>query len=122
MNKVSDGYVYIKTKKGMHGLKQATILAYGNLVKNLQPYRYIPIHYTMGLWKGETKQTTFCLCVDDFGIKYFNKSDVNHLLQSLQKNHIVTVDCSWKNSVVSLSIGNTTMNMLTCQCQVMYKK
>ena len=91
MNKVSDGYVYIKTKKGMHGLKQATILAYGNLVKNLQPYRYIPIHYTMGLWKGETKQTTFCLCVDDFEIKHFNNSDVNHLLNLSKSDKYMVV-------------------------------
>ena len=106
----------------MYGLKIASNLAYDNLVNNLQPYQYRTIPHTLGICKHDTKPTTFCLCVDDFGIKYFNKSDVNHLLQSLQKNHIVTVDCSWKNSVVSLSIGNTTMNMLTCQCQVMYKK
>ena len=106
----------------MYGLKQAAILAHKKLVKNLHMYEYKHIPHTLGLWKHNTRPITFCLCVDDFGIKYFNKSDVNHLLQSLQKNHIVTVDCSWKNSVVSLSIGNTTMNMLTCQCQVMYKK
>ena len=33
MNKVLDGYVYIKTKKGMYGLKQASVSAYDNLVK-----------------------------------------------------------------------------------------
>ena len=79
MNKVLDGYVYIKTKKGMYGLKQATILAYYNLVKNLQPYGYMHIPHTVGLWKDETKPTTFCLCVYDFGIKCFNNSDANHL-------------------------------------------
>ena len=121
MNNFLDGYVYKNSKKN-YGLKQATILAYEHLVEKLQPYECRFIYHTLGLWKHDTKPTTFCLCVDDFGIKYFNKSDVKHLLQSLQKNHIVTVDCSWKNSVVSLSIGNTTMNMLTCQCQVMYKK
>ena len=49
MNKVSDGYVYIKTKKGMSGLKQATILAYFNLVKNLQLYAYMLINHTVGI-------------------------------------------------------------------------
>ena len=32
-DKVSDGYVYIKIKKGMYGLKQAAILAYRQLVE-----------------------------------------------------------------------------------------
>ena len=51
----------------------------------------------MGLWKHNTKPTTFCLCVDDFGIGYFNEVDVNNLLQSLQNNYTATVDWSLKN-------------------------
>ena len=43
-----DMYIY-EQKKGMYGLKQATILAYDNLMKNLQPYGYMPIHHPMGL-------------------------------------------------------------------------
>ena len=37
-----DGYVYIKTKKVMYVLKQVSILAYNNLVKNLAPCGYVP--------------------------------------------------------------------------------
>ena len=33
--KTKDGYVYVMIKKGMYGLKQVAILAYGTLVKNL---------------------------------------------------------------------------------------
>ena len=50
-NLTSDGYVYVKIKKGMYDLKQATILAYNNLVNNLQNDGYFPIPYTVGLWK-----------------------------------------------------------------------
>ena len=78
MKKVSDEYVYIKTKKGIYGQKQAAILAHENLVKNLQQYGYNHISHTLSLWKHDTKPITFCLCLDDLGIKYFNKSDANH--------------------------------------------
>ena len=54
----------------MYGIKQAAILAYNNLAKNLQPYGYKYIHHTLGLWKNETKPMTLFLCEDDFGIKY----------------------------------------------------
>ena len=35
-----------------------------------------------------------CVCVDDFGIKYFNKDDTDHLLQSIGKYYQYTID--WK--------------------------
>ena len=47
MNKVSDGYVYIKIKKEMYWLKQAEYLAYDNLVKKLPPYGYKHIPHTL---------------------------------------------------------------------------
>ena len=75
----------------MYGLKQEAILAYGNLMKKLQPHGYKPITHNLGLWKHETKPITSCLCVDDSIIKYFIKSDVNHLLQYLQKSYTKTV-------------------------------
>ena len=38
----SDGYAYVRIKKGVYGLKQAAILAYNHLVKNLKPHGYHP--------------------------------------------------------------------------------
>ena len=46
----SNGYIYIRITKGMYGLKQAAILAYDQLVKNLANHGYHPCKYTMGLW------------------------------------------------------------------------
>jgi hypothetical protein len=57
----------------MYGLKQAALLAYQHLVKQLAPYGYHPCPYTTGLWEHDTRRTTFCLCVGDFGVKYFSK-------------------------------------------------
>ena len=76
----------------MYGLKQAAILAYENLVKNLAKHGYRPIKHTVGLWEHDTRRTKFCLCVDDFGIKYFSKDDAEHLLTALKENYKLTTD------------------------------
>ena len=67
----------------MYGLKQAAILAYDYICQNLEPAGYHPVPGTVGLWKHTTRPIAFCLCVDDFGIKYFTKDDVNHLLEQI---------------------------------------
>ena len=64
----------------MYDLKQAAILAYKQLVKHLQPFGYAPVPHSLSLWTHETKPTEFCLCVYDFGVKYYSKEDVLHLI------------------------------------------
>ena len=73
MNIVENEYIYIKIRKGMHGLKEADILAFNYITENLVPHGYHPVRYTAGLWKHGTRKTTIVLCVDDFGIKYHKK-------------------------------------------------
>ena len=87
----ADEYIYIKIKRGMYGLKQAAILAHQQLVKNLAPFGYHPIPNT-NFWKHTTRPTVFCLCVDDFGVKYFSKADADHLLSALSHHYKYTVD------------------------------
>jgi len=70
----SDGYIYLKIKQGMCGLKQAVILLYDNLVKLMEPHGYEPVPFTSGIWRHKTRQTKFYLCVDDCGIKYCTMS------------------------------------------------
>lgn len=88
----TDGYVYIKIKKGMYGLKQAAILAYDQLVKNLAQDGYEPCPLSVGIWKHKTRAIKFCLCVDDFGIKYNTVDDAEHLLQALRKHYTISTD------------------------------
>ena len=76
----------------MYGLKQAALLAFNFLQKNLASFRYKPIPHKTGLWEHDTKPITFCLCIDDFGVNYFHKNDVNHLIQTLQKFYKVSMD------------------------------
>jgi hypothetical protein len=93
----ADGYIYIRIKKGMYGLKQAALLAYQHLVKQLAPYGYHPCPCTTGLWQHDTRQTKLCLCVDDFGVKYFSQHDADHLLDALRADYKISVDWEGKN-------------------------
>ena len=52
-----------------------------------------------GLWKHKTKTIQFVLVVDDFGIKYINKDDLDHLIRTLEKYYDVTVDLDGKEFV-----------------------
>ena len=90
--KIQNKYVYCKIKKRIYGLKQAAPLAYNFLLKNLAPFGYKPIPHTTGLWKHYNKPITFCLCIDDIGVKYFHKNDVNHLTQTLKEFYKVSMD------------------------------
>ena len=93
----SNGYVYCRIKRGMYGLKQAARLAYDALKQHLAQYGYHPDIITPNIWTHETRQTKFCLCVDDFGIKYHGADDANHLIQALQAKYDITVDMKGEN-------------------------
>ena len=92
-----DGYVYCEVRKGMYGLKQAARLAFEQLVKNLAPHGYYPVRESPGLWKHNTRDIVFTLCVDDFGIKHGNMDDANHLIESIRKKYKCSVDWTGKN-------------------------
>jgi len=91
--KDKNGHVHFNITKGMYGLKQAAILAYQQLKAHLAPHEYFPIPNTVGMWKHKTQPIEFCLCVDDFGVKYTRKEDADHLLATLQTKYKMT--CDW---------------------------
>ena len=92
----SKGYVYVEIRKGMYGLKEAAILAYEQLTAHLAPYGYFPVEHTPGLWRHIDRRTTFTLAVDDFGIKFFSRSDADHLFAALATKYALTKD--WTGS------------------------
>ena len=69
------GWIYMRTEKGMYWLKEAGVLAFNYVVKNLAPFGYYLVQHTPGLWKHKTRKTVFTLCVDDFGINYQLEQD-----------------------------------------------
>ena len=93
----TDGHVYFEIRRGMYGLKEAGIIAFKQLVNKLRPYGYEPMKHTPGFWRHTTRKTTFTLCVDDFGVKYFSKDDANHLINAVKDHYEVTTD--WKGQL-----------------------
>jgi len=80
----------------MYGLKEASILAFNQLVQKLKPAGYEPMPFTPGLWRHRTKRTTFALCVDNFGVKYFSTADATHLIDTVKAHYDLTVDWTGK--------------------------
>ena len=123
-NMVHNGYVYCKIKKGMYGLPQAGKLAHDKLKAHLAKYGYSPCRLTPGLWKHESRPISFSLVVDDFGVKYTNKDDVDHLIQALRdcyELHIdwsgslyigITLNWNYDNRTVQLSMPNYVQKAL----------
>ena len=82
---ISNNHIYVKIKKGMYGLKQAAVLVFYQLSDLLKAEGYYQIPSSLRMWKYASQNIIFNLCVDDFGIKYYNKEDVHHLIQTVQK-------------------------------------
>ena len=91
---VHNGRVYIEIRRGMYGLPQAGILAEQQLTRFLATYGYAPVCHTPGLWRHKWRLISFCLVVDDFGVKYIGKEHADHLIQCL-RNHYQEVDIDW---------------------------
>jgi hypothetical protein len=93
---IVNGRVLVEIQKGMYGLPQAGRIAYDKLVNHLAPHGYHPCQRTPGLWRHVTRPVTFCLVVDDFGVKYVGKQHADHLLHALQTEYKITSDWEGK--------------------------
>jgi hypothetical protein len=87
-----DGWVYIKIRKGMYGLKQAGLLDNQLLQKRLTHFGYYPARHTPGLWLHKTRPIAFSLIVDDFAVKYVGTENVEHLRDTLLRIYELTTD------------------------------
>jgi len=90
--KVVRVYVYLEMRRAVWGLPQAGILANKLLRKCLAPKGYYECKQTPSLWQHVTRPISFTLVVDDFGMKYTNKANVNHLIECLKENYDLTQD------------------------------
>ncbi len=96
-NLALDGWVYIKMRRTVWGLPQAGILANKGLRGKLAPFGYHESTNTPGLWWHTSRPLTFTLLVDNFGVKFVNKADVDHLIASIKKTYTLTED--WTGSL-----------------------
>ena len=84
----------MEIRKALYGLKQSGALAAKKLAADLAPFGYQKVPFTTGLWKHVSRPITFTLVVDDFGVKYVNKEDAEHLESALKSNYPITTDWS----------------------------
>ena len=89
---INNGKVYFAVVKAIYGLPQAGFLAQQRLIQHLAEAGYVQDPHVPLLFKHETRNVTFTLVVDDFGVKYKNKSDVEHLIASLSQHYKIKVD------------------------------
>jgi hypothetical protein len=92
-----DGWIYIKIRKGVYGLKQAEIIANRRLTKHIARHDYHPTPRYPGLWHHSMRNVIFSFVVDDFGIRYVGKEHIDHLLNALAELYTVSTD--WTGSL-----------------------
>jgi hypothetical protein len=111
----------------MYGLPQAGILANKLLKKRLAKHRYFKQPHIPGLSRHESRPIWFNLAVDDFGIKYIGKGNLQHLYNALRKETYEIVEdragelyCginlkwNYDKGYVNLSMPNYVIKQLTC--------
>ena len=76
----SNGYVYCKIVCGMYGLKQVAMLGRNKVIEVLKPFNSALDTFAPNLWSHSTRPTKFCLCVDNFGVKFYTQADLDHLI------------------------------------------
>ena len=60
---------------------------------------YVCAGYTDGLFKHTTRDISFTLVVDDFGIKYVKQEDVDHLVSIMREKYTFKVDFDAKQYI-----------------------
>ena len=90
----------MEIRKAIYGLPQAGVLANKLLKKRLAPAGYYEMPHTPGMWKHVSSPIAFTLVVDDFGVKYVNKKNADHLVAALKGKYKIS-----KNLTGSLYCG-----------------
>ena len=58
---------------------------------------FYEVAHTPGLWKHISRPIQFSLVVDDFGVKYVDKKDAEHLIAALKDSYEISVD--WEGTL-----------------------
>jgi hypothetical protein len=92
----ADGWIYTKICCGMYGLKQPGLIANQQVQKHLAKFDYAPTACTPGLWIHSSHNIAFSFVIDNFGIKYVGRNNVQHLLSALKELYSVSTDWAGK--------------------------
>ncbi len=97
------GFDHLEMQRAVWGLPQAGILANKRLQRKLAPFGHFEHVSTPGLWYHETWPISFTLMVNDFGVKYVNQEDIDHLIALIKKTYTLT-DFSTGNLYCSICL------------------
>ena len=89
-----DGWCYAEIRKAMYGIKEAGYLANVELKRILAKEGYIPSKFTPGLYTHKTRDISFSLLVNNFGVKYTKKEDAEHLAKTIGDWYLIK--CNWE--------------------------
>ncbi len=117
---VYKGYINLEMSQAVWSLPQAGILANKLLRQKLVPFGYFKHVNTPGLWYHESHPISFTLVVDNFGVKYVNKDDVDHLVASIKATYTLTKN--WSGVAGSRSLGIMSTRQLISQCLVISRR
>ena len=93
---IINGRALVEITNAIYGLPQAGRLSYNKLKQHLEDDGYLPCKLTPGLFRHVSRPISFCLVVDDFGIKYVGKDNAEHLIATLKKHYDITIDWDGK--------------------------
>jgi len=89
---IKNGMLLLRLKRPIYGMKQAGYISQRNLIKVLETEGYTETDYHC-IYTNRAKSVTFVTHVDDFGVGYRNKKDVERLIEVLQKaGYTITID------------------------------
>ncbi len=89
-DKSGKAFVYCEIRKTMYGLAMSGKLCKDDLVALLLKFGFHETN-TPCLFRHATRKITFCLVVDDFGIKYDTQEDLEYLVSCLSSKYHVKV-------------------------------
>ena len=79
-----NGFVMFEIRWAMYSLPRYGILTNAQLQQQLAQYGYHQTQHMHGLYRHETRDISFNLVRDNFGIKYIDRANLNHLLNTIQ--------------------------------------
>ena len=93
---IEDGWIYYKIRMAIYRLEELGKLSNVELQTVLASEGYEPRPFTHGLYRHKTRPIAFSLVVDDFGVKYINVKDAEHLENTVKKHY--PIKTNWKGN------------------------
>lgn len=96
------------------------VLAYQKLSQILKSGGYHQILGSLGIWKYEYRKTCFCLCVDDFGVKYYLKEDVQHSHDTIAEEYTNKIDWTGQHFLAYKIKWNYEQGYVDIVCHIIF--